>query len=244
MRVTCSRHRRDVSSTLALSTEVTLPRRPAAARKPTSRQALDLVQGVDAGVERPLGLASPLAEVEAAGELAHHEQVGALDALAPERAGVVERRPGPHRPQVGVEAQPGAQAEQALLRPRLVGVGGVPPRPAHRAEQHGVRAGARRQHLVGEGRAVGVDRRPADEVLVPGDGQPVVGGDRVHDLARDLHHLGADPVAREQGDRHLSHRASSQPPADRGTLPAGRPAAIWRRAGRAGRLRGRCRCGR
>ena len=34
--ITCSRHRREVSNTFALSTEVTFPRRPAAARKPHS----------------------------------------------------------------------------------------------------------------------------------------------------------------------------------------------------------------
>ena len=95
-------------------------------------QPLDLGQRVDAGVEGAVGLASALAEVDAAGQLAHHQQVGALDALAPQRAGVVERRPGAHRPQVGVEAEARAQPQQPLLRARLGGVGRVPPRAARR----------------------------------------------------------------------------------------------------------------
>ncbi len=169
-------------------------------------QALDLGQGVGARVEGAVPLATPLAEVDAAGQLAHHQQVGPLDALAPQRARVVERRPGAHGPQVGVEAEPRAQPEQALLRARLGGVGCVPAGPAHRAQQHGVRTRAGLEHLVGEGGAVGVDGGAADQVLVPCDREPVVGRDRVDQLAGDRHDLGPDPVARQQGDRHLSHR--------------------------------------
>ncbi len=52
---------------------------------------------------------------------------------------------------------------------------------------------------------MGVDRGPAHEVLVPLHGEPGVGGDRVDQLAGDRHHLGPDPVARQQGDRDLGH---------------------------------------
>ena len=58
--------------------------------------------------------------------------------LAPQRAGVVERRQRADRAQVGEQPEPLAQAEQALLGPRLVGVGRVPLRAADRGEQDAV----------------------------------------------------------------------------------------------------------
>ena len=128
-RVTTSRHSREVSSTLALSTDVTRLR---AASKAGARDPLDLGRVVEALIARGGLAARLLAEVDAAGQLAHHEQVGALDDLALERAGVVERLQRPDGPQVGVEAEPLAQAEQPLLGARLVGVGGVPLRAADR----------------------------------------------------------------------------------------------------------------
>ena len=76
---------------------------------------LDLRTRVDARVGRAVGRARLLAEVDPAGQLADDEQVGALDHLALERAGVVQRRQRPDRPQVGEQAEPLAQAEQALL---------------------------------------------------------------------------------------------------------------------------------
>ena len=80
--------------------------------------------------------------------------------LAPTRAGL-----GPHRAQVGVEAHALAQAEQALLGARRVGVGGVPFGTADGAEQDRVGGAAGLQHLVGEGGAVGVDRAAAHQLL-------------------------------------------------------------------------------
>ena len=103
-----------------------------------------------------------VAEVDAAGQLAHHEQVGALDPLALERARVEQRRAGPHRAQVGEQAEPLAQAEQALLGARLRRVGGVPLGAADGGEQHGVGAAAGVEHLVGQRGAVRVDRGAAE----------------------------------------------------------------------------------
>ena len=115
---------------------------------------------------RRVAVATAVAEVDTAGELAHHQQVGALDALALERAGVEQRRARPHRAQVGEQPQTLAQAQQTLLRPWPARVGGVPPGPAHGRKQHGVGGRARVQHLVGERAPVGVDRGAADELLV------------------------------------------------------------------------------
>ena len=125
-----------------------------------ARDALDLLAACSrTGRWRVSAVRGLVAEVDAAGELAHDEQVGALDDLAAQRAGVVERRQRADRAQVGVQAEALAQAEQALLGARRVGVGRVPLRAADRGEQHGVGAAAGGERLVGQRGAVGVDRR-------------------------------------------------------------------------------------
>ena len=124
--LTTSRHSREVSSTLALSTEVTrgggrCPRRAVRGLEAGTGDPLDLADRVLAGVVGRVAVAAAVAEVDAAGQLAHDQQVGAGDPLLAQRAGVDQRRAGTHRPQVGVEAHALAQAEQPLLGPRRVG---------------------------------------------------------------------------------------------------------------------------
>ena len=152
---TTSRHSRLVSSTLALSTLVTRER---AAPNADPRDPLDLRARVDARVRGAVGGARLLAEVDPAGQLAHDQQVGALDQLALERARVVERRQRPHRSQVGEQPESLAQPQQALLGPRLERVGRVPLRARRRPPAAPRRPPAGRQRLVGQRDAVGVDR--------------------------------------------------------------------------------------
>ena len=166
-RSTTSRHRREVSSTLALSTEVDL----AAPARGAASNAVRAIRSISATVYAQVSWArSPsrplVAEVDAAGQLAHDEQVGAGDPLRAQRARVEQRRARPDRAQVGVQAEALAEAEQALLGARRVGVGRVPLRPADGAEQHGVGVAAGLEHLVGERGAVLVDRGAADQALV------------------------------------------------------------------------------
>ena len=154
---------------------------------------LDLGHRVLAGVVGGVAVAAAVAEVDAAGQLADDEQVGAGDPVLAQRAGADQRRARPHRAQVGVEAHPLAQAEQALLGARRVGVGRVPFRAADGAEQDGVGAAAGLEHLVGERDAVGVDRAAAHQPLVELElaqrlEQPPRGGDD----------LGPDPVAGQE----------------------------------------------
>ena len=136
--MTTSRHSREVSSTLALSTLVTFER-----AAPNAVRAIRSISSVRVGAHvggEVLG-AGLLAEVDPAGELAHDEQVGALDPLAPQGRGFIQRRQRLDGAQVGVQPEPLAQPEQALLGPRRVRVGGVPLGPADRRQQH--RVGAR-----------------------------------------------------------------------------------------------------
>ena len=193
-RRTTSRHRRLVSSTLALSTLVTFER--AAPKATRAMRSISAVR-VDAQVAGAVGRARLLAEVDAAGELAHDEQVGALDDLAPQRAGVQQRLDGAHRAQVRVQAEGLAQPEQPLLGARRVRVGRVPLRAADGGEQHRVGLAARGQGLVGQRGPVGVDRRAAERVL--GEGEVA---EAREDLERRGGDLGADPVPWKHGDAH------------------------------------------
>ena len=128
MRCTISRHMRLVSSTLALSTLVTLLAALARCLERLAGDALDLVLAVLERVVGALALgavgagallvveALALAEVQAAGELAHDHEVDAGDDLGLKRGGAGERVENLHGAQVGVEAQALADAEQALPR--------------------------------------------------------------------------------------------------------------------------------
>ena len=80
----------------------------------------------------------------------------------------IELRVDGDRAQVREQAEAAAEGEQRLLRAdRRVRV--VPLRAADGAEQHGVGAAARLDVLGADGDAVGVDPRPADDELVPGE---------------------------------------------------------------------------
>ena len=165
-----------------------------------------------AGVVGDVAVAAGVAEVDAAGQLADDEQVGAGDPLLAQRAGADQGRAGPHRAQVGVEAHSLAQAEQALLGARRVGVGGVPFRAADGAEQDRVGGLAGVEDLVGEGGAVRVDRAAAHQALVVGEL-----AEGVEQLAGGGDDLGADPVAgrgrlcgvRRSRGRHSTRRQAA-----------------------------------
>ena len=136
-RVTTSRHSRLVSSTFILSTLVT--------RERAAWNAVRVIRSISgdavlAQVRRALGGALLGPEVDPAGELAHDEQVGAVDELAPQGAGVEQRGERPDRPQVGVEAEALAEAEEPLLGPRR-----VPRRSSATSGPRPRRAGRRRR---------------------------------------------------------------------------------------------------
>ena len=126
---------RDVSSTFALSTDVSLRRRRNAC------YALDLDGRVRALVARALAtghfLASFVAEVDPARQLAHKNQIDALQALGAQRRGRGKRWMHAHRTQIRVDSQFLAEAEQALLGAQAR-IWIVPARATHGAQQDGV----------------------------------------------------------------------------------------------------------
>ena len=77
MRFTVTRHSREVSSTLALSTEVSFLRRPRAKACGEPHDAFNLGKRIAAHIDRFGGRAGFLTEINAAREFAHHHDVHA-----------------------------------------------------------------------------------------------------------------------------------------------------------------------
>ena len=84
-----------------------------------------------------------LAEIDAAGELAHDHDVEPLDDLGLQRRSRSERRIADRRPQIGVKAELLAQAQQPRLGANLIG-NAVPFRTADGGQQDRVGARAAR----------------------------------------------------------------------------------------------------
>ena len=201
---------------MALSTLVRCPRRSAASSKASSHDALDLrarvPQRVDGRLDPVVLLASlRAAEVEAAGQLAHDQHVGAGAHLGTQRRGRVERGMGAHRA-AGWRTAPARIAGRAA-RPRAASVprgrptAGRPPRRAGRHRRRGRRRGWRP-----------AARSPVASIAAPPtscSSQPTSNPKRAPAAStqRRAHvaHLGADPVAGKVGDAVLPH----------GWLPAG-----------------------
>ena len=143
---------------------------------------LDLLARVAALVAGGVLLERFLAEVEAAGQLTHDDQVD---------VGVA------HRAQVGVGVKLLAEPEQPLLgAPR----GAVPTRASDGAQQDGVGRLHGGPDVGREWVSVLVDGIAAEgQMHLPhADAEQLRGG--VDDAARLGHHLWADPIAREAGD--------------------------------------------
>ena len=176
--------------------------------------ALDFEGVVDLGVDGALLAVAEiedllrLAEIDAAGQLAHDHDVEPLDHVALQRRRVGERRITDRGTQIGVEAEVLAQAQQARLRPRLVR--DVRPfRPADGGEQHRVGGLGARHVGFRDRRAVRVVGAAADQALLgfePRQTEPRAG-------ARDLldfgHHFRADAVAGEKEEFVSRHGAPS-----------------------------------
>ncbi len=185
-----------------MSTDVTPPAPRAREAECHARDPLDLRDGVAALVARRIGLAHAAAEVDPAGQLAHDQQVDALEQRFLERRGVVQRRLRQDGPQVGEQAERLAQAQDRLLRTHLRG-GIRMARRADRAEQHGIgrtgeRERRRRQRLLARVHGRGPDRR-FDELEVVAEARRDR-GERAHGLGRDFR---ADAVAGQDGDARL-----------------------------------------
>ena len=172
--------------------------------------ALDLERVVDLRVDAALLAVAEvddllgLAEIDAAGELAHDQYVEAFDDLLLQRRRGGERGIADGGPEIGEQLHVLAQPQQAGFGPHLVGHL-VPFRPADRAEQHGV-GGERLAHVLFRDRlAMRVVGRAADQPFIGLEAGVELGihdGDQLLHLA---HRLGADAVAGEKQKRARCH---------------------------------------
>ena len=202
IRSTTERQSLDVSSTFALSTEVSLRRRAARELGRGTHHALDLRDAVAADVERLGGGALLVSEIDAAGELANHHDVDALQELGFDRRGAEHRRMGHDGAKIGEQPEGLAQLQKPLFRThRRAGVG--PLGAAHRAQENGVGAPAQLERHGRQRLAARVDGRAADQrrfeskrVAMP-----------LRDARQRAHRLGghfrADAVAAQYRDQGL-----------------------------------------
>jgi hypothetical protein len=158
-----------------------------------ARDALDLVRPVLHGVEDgPVVADAPGAEVEAAHELSDDEQVDPFAACGAE---------------VRVDVELAAKSEQTLLGPDC---GAVEARVADRAEEDGVGGLGGGEGLGGQRVAGGVDRRPAEGVLL----QLQVERKLAQDARGGRRHLRADAVAGKERDPHRGALVTAPSEAD------------------------------
>ena len=143
-----------------------------------------------------------LAEVEAAEELAHEEDVDALGDLGAQRRVVAERGEGEAGAEVRVAAEHLADLQQAgfgaLVRREVIELV-----VADGAEEDGVGVERDVDGLLGQRCAFGSDRDAADESF--GEGEVVAAelGDGLEDVDGFAGDFGADAVSGEDGDLEL-----------------------------------------
>ena len=165
------------------------------------RDPPDLRLGIDHGVDPdPLAVLDPdaagLAEIGVAQEFTDDHEIDPPDDLRLERRGVDQILEDDDRPEVGVEAEPRAEAEEAPLRPEAV-VERFPFRAAHGAQEYGVARHGHLQDILGQRGAEPVVGRPADQPLLHLEPDAGACGHDVEDLPRLPHDLRPDPVAGE-----------------------------------------------
>ena len=168
--VTVWRQSRPDSITLAFSTlHIRFWRLRASSNATRATRSISL-RGVDLGVDAALlavrqGFdAAWLAEIDAAGALAHDHDVEPAHHVGLEGRGVDQRVQHDGRAQVGEQAEFAAQGEDGEFGP-VVEAEMVPLRAADGAEQHGVRLLGAGDGLLADGAALGVDRGTADQSL-------------------------------------------------------------------------------
>src|SRR5580658_4732566 len=101
-----------------------------------------------------------LAKINIACQFANNFEITIVNALAPQRGNRAQRRTQPDWPQINVQAQRLAQAQQASFRP-LVERQAIPLWTADRAEQNRVGRAAAGQCLGRQRRAEALDGSPA-----------------------------------------------------------------------------------
>ena len=186
-----------------------------------ARDALDLARGIALGVEPALLAvgqrldAARLAEIDAAGALAHDHQVKAAHHVGLQRRGIDQRIEHDRGPQIGEQVEFLAQPQDRQLRAKLESKL-LPFRSTDRAEQDGIGILRLLHRLVGDRRAARIDRGAAHQIVRDVERDHAAAVHPVDDATHLAHHLGADAVARQ--DQQLlvgGHRMSPVRPGGR-----------------------------
>ena len=164
---------------------------------------LDFIGVVNLGIDCPLlaiakiGDRLGFAEINAARQLAHDQDIKPLDHILFQRRGFRQRRIADCRAQIGEQFHLLAQAQQAGFRANVIG-NTIPLRPANSAEQH--RIGAKRLcHVIIRNRlAMGVIGRTANQTLIQHEPRAFLLVHPVDELAHFRHGFRANAVAGEQ----------------------------------------------
>ena len=164
-----------------------------------ARNALDFRHGIALGVisrRRAVFLVpTTLAEIDAARQLAHNEDVELVaDDAVFNRRSALQRLKNFSRPQVRIQPQRAADAEQSRLRALAAGQG-IPLPAADRAEQHGIRLFAGLHRLLRQRLACCIDCAASHELLVIGKAEAEFLSRRVEHLDGLRHNFRADPIA-------------------------------------------------
>ena len=164
-----------------------------------TRNALNFGNGVLLGIPGSRLTAhffsAALAEVDAAGQLAHNHNVHIVaDNVVFNRRSALERSENHGRTQVGKQAQCAANAQKTCLGTVVAGLV-VPLGTAHRAEQHAVGSLALCHGFFGKRHAGCVDCTAAEQRLVIGDGKTKLLRRLVEHLDSLIDDFGADAVA-------------------------------------------------
>ena len=153
-----------------------------------------------------IGLDPPLggAEVNAAREFPHHQEIHPLDHLRFEGAGSGQCGDDLHGPQVGEQPQARPQAQQARFGSLLPGQA-VVLGTADGGEQHRVGGAAGLQGAWGQRFAGGVDGGSPHRLFVVAELEAVAQAHRIQQLTGHRRDLRTDAVTGEQGDPVAGH---------------------------------------
>ena len=175
--------------------------------KANAANALDLVLRVGHAVNRNffavLLNGFVLAKIHAANQLTHHNKVDAfVHDLFLQRGSIRQLGPDPGRAVVGVQAHPGAQAQQAFFRALVTGHA-LPLGAANGAKQNGIRGQALVQLALGQGIAKLVNGFAAHVSAGVGKGVAKLFSNVVQHAHCLGHNLRAGAVAINQGNVFL-----------------------------------------
>src|SRR5262249_50159844 len=166
----------------------------------------DLLRGIGAGIQRPLRAASLFAEVQAAGQLAHENQIHVLQDLGLERGGGDQSRVDRDRAQVGKQAEQSPQIQKPLFRThrRLrIPLGSPDGADQHRRRAEAEVQGGRRKRSPGA-----IDGDASDRRLHQLELMAKTKSDRLQNPASLADYLRSDPVTGQHRNQR-SHRCSS-----------------------------------